>query len=96
MNGDFFVGRSLFTPTEGAAIGALLATIAALHVGGMRWRNVFGSLLATAEQSGMIFLILLGAELYNAFLARTNMPHAAARGSPRSRSRPIWSWRSSS
>ena len=31
MNGDFFVGRSLFTPTEGAAIGALLATIAALH-----------------------------------------------------------------
>ncbi len=78
MNGDFFVGRSLFTPTEGAAIGALLATIAACTIGGMRWRNVFGSLLATAEQSGMIFLILLGAELYNAFLARTNMPHAAA------------------
>src|SRR3954452_4743631 len=78
MNGDFFVGRSLFTPTEGAAIGALLATIAACTIGGMRWQNVLGSLLATAEQSGMIFLILLGAELYNAFLARTNMPHAAA------------------
>src|SRR5439155_1272433 len=48
MNGDFFVGRSLFTPTEGAAIGALLATIAACTIGGLRWRNVFGSLLATA------------------------------------------------
>jgi tripartite ATP-independent transporter DctM subunit len=78
MNGDFFLGRSLFTPTEGAAIGALLATIAACTIGGMRWRNVLRSLRATAEQSGMIFLILLGAELYNAFLARTNMPHTAA------------------
>src|SRR5262249_49870453 len=78
MNGDFFIGRSLFTPTEGAAIGALLAAIAAMTVGGMRWREVFGSVRATAEQSGMIFLILLGAELYNAFLARTNMPQVAA------------------
>src|ERR1044071_7851746 len=47
MNGDFFVGRSLFTPTEGAAIGALLAAIAACTIGGMRWRNVIGSLKAT-------------------------------------------------
>jgi TRAP-type C4-dicarboxylate transport system permease large subunit len=78
MNGDFFFGRSLFTPTEGAAVGALLASIAALTVGGMRWRQLVGSVRATAEQSGMIFLILLGAELYNAFLARTNTPQAAA------------------
>jgi len=28
----------------------------------------------------MIFLILLGAELYNAFLARTNMPQVVAQG----------------
>ncbi len=78
MNGDFFLGRSLFTPTEGAAIGALLATMAAVTVGGLRWRDALRSLRATAEQSGMIFLILLGAELYNAFLARTNMPQMAA------------------
>src|SRR5262249_53423449 len=70
MNGDFFIGRSLFTPTEGAAIGALLAAIAAMTVGGMRWRKVFGSVRAAGEQSGMIFLILFGAELYNPFLAR--------------------------
>src|SRR3954451_3725192 len=78
MNGDFFLGRSLFTPTEGAAIGALLAAIAAFTVGGLGWRDALRSLRATAEQSGMIFLILLGAELYNAFLARTNMPQTAA------------------
>jgi len=68
----------LFTPTEGAAIGALMATIAAVTIGGLTWRNVMQSLAATAGQSGMIFLILLGAELYNAFLARTHMPQMAA------------------
>jgi C4-dicarboxylate transporter, DctM subunit len=78
MNGDFFIGRSLFTPTEGAAIGALCATIAALTVGGMKMPKVLSSVRTTAEQTGMIFLILLGAEIYNAFLARTQMPQIAA------------------
>jgi C4-dicarboxylate transporter, DctM subunit len=78
MNGDFFVGRSLFTPTEGAAVGALCATIAAVLVGGARAKQIFSSVRATGEQTGMIFLILLGAEMYNAFLARTNMPQIMA------------------
>ena len=78
MNGDFFVGRSLFTPTEGAAVGALCATLAAVFVGGAGVRKIFGSLRATGEQTGMIFLILLGAEMYNAFLARANMPQVMA------------------
>jgi C4-dicarboxylate transporter, DctM subunit len=78
MNGDFFVGRSLFTPTEGAAIGALCATLAAVTVGGMKFRELVKPVRATAEQTGMIFLILLGAEIYNAFLARTQMPQVMA------------------
>ena len=78
MNGDFFVGRSLFTPTEGAAIGAMLASIAAVTVGGLGRKELLSSVKATALQSGMIFLILLGAELYNAFLARTHLPQVAA------------------
>ena len=78
MNGDFFVGRSLFTPTEGAAIGALCATIAAVTVGGMKFVELVRPVRATAEQTGMIFLILLGAEIYNAFLARTAMPQVMA------------------
>ncbi len=78
MNGDFFVGRSLFTPTEGAAIGALCATIAALTVGGLKPKDLIAPIRATAVQSGMIFLILLGAALYNAFLGRTQMPQVMA------------------
>ena len=56
----------------------------------MRWPDVFGSVRATAEQSGMIFLILLGAELYNAFLARTNMPQVVAQWVSGWACRPIW------
>jgi C4-dicarboxylate transporter, DctM subunit len=78
MNADMFIGRSLFTPTEGAAIGAFCATIAALTVGGLKFKDLVKPVRSTAEQTGMIFLILLGAELYNAFLARTQMPQVAA------------------
>lgn len=78
MNGDVFFGRSIFTPTEGASIGALSATLAALTVGGIGWREIVRQVRATAEQTGMIFLILLGAMVYNAFLARTGMPQVMA------------------
>lgn len=78
MNGDAFFGRSLFTPTEGAAVGAFCTGLAALAVGRMPLGDLVPVLKDTAEQTGMIFLILLGAEIYNAFLARTGMPQEAA------------------
>jgi C4-dicarboxylate transporter DctM subunit len=78
MNGDVFVGRSLFTPTEGAAVGAFCTGLVAVTVGRMPLREVVPVLKDTAGQTGMIFLILLGAEIYNAFLARTGMPQEAA------------------
>ena len=78
MNGDFFFHHSLFTPTEGASLGAALTGLAAAGIGGIGWRALRAALLQTAEQSGMIFLILLGADVYNAFLARTHLPAQAA------------------
>ena len=68
-----------FSPTEGAAIGAAAVGLIAVAVGGMRWRGLRQSLLETAEITAMIFLILLGAELFNAFLALTQMPTEVAR-----------------
>jgi C4-dicarboxylate transporter DctM subunit len=78
MNGDAFFGRSLFTPTEGAAVGAFCTGLVALTIGRMPLSELIPTLKDTAEQTGMIFLILLGAEIYNAFLARTGMPQEAA------------------
>ncbi len=63
-----------FSPTEGAAIGAGSVGLIAVVIGGMRWRELSQSLLETAEITALIFLILLGAEIFNAFLALTQMP----------------------
>ncbi|MDO9706708.1 TRAP transporter large permease [Paracraurococcus lichenis] len=68
----------VFTPTESAAIGC----IATLAVGALRGtldlRGAVAALLATAETTAMIFVILLGAEVFNAFLALTQAPELLA------------------
>jgi tripartite ATP-independent transporter DctM subunit len=63
----------LFSPTEGAAVGAA-ATGAIALAGGMRAPGFRAAILATAETTGMIFFILLGAAFYNAFLAYARVP----------------------
>ena len=78
MNGEFFFGRGLFTPSEGASIGAALTLVAAVAIGKARWPEIRSALLQTAEQSGMIYLILIGADIFNAFLARTHLTNEAA------------------
>jgi C4-dicarboxylate transporter, DctM subunit len=68
----------LFTANEAAAVGAAGAGLLACFQGGMRWTGFVDSLLGTGRTSAMIFLILIGAEIYNAFLARTRLPFVAA------------------
>ncbi|UYN97810.1 MAG: TRAP transporter large permease [Enhydrobacter sp.] len=68
----------VFSPTEGAAVGAIAMLAVAVLLGGLRWQGLKGALLQTAETSGMIFLILLGAEIFNAFLALSQLPVAVA------------------
>ena len=63
-----------FSPTEGAAIGAAAVGLLAITVGGMRWQGMRACLVDTAETTALIFLILMGAEIFNAFLALTQMP----------------------
>lgn len=67
-----------FTPTEGAAVGAFGTGALAFTHGGMRLSGLIECLRNTAEATAMIFLILLGASVYNAFLALTRMPMDAA------------------
>ena len=68
----------IFTPTEAAAVG----TVAMLAVGLMQrrldWSDFKQSLVQTAETSAMIFAILLGAEVFDAFLALSQLPQKAA------------------
>jgi tripartite ATP-independent transporter DctM subunit len=67
-----------FTPTEGAGIGAAgMALIAVFH-GGMRWQGFLDTMYETAQTSAMIFVILLGAGIFNAFLGFSQLPIWAA------------------
>ncbi len=63
-----------FSATEGAAIGAAATFILAVTLGGMRWQGLRESLLSTAETTGIIFIVLLGAELFSAGLALSQLP----------------------
>jgi len=64
----------IFTPTEGAAVGALGTGLIALANGGLTFRTLLDSFTDTARSSAMIFFIVLGAAFYNLFLARTRVP----------------------
>lgn len=68
----------LFTPTEGAAVGALGTGIIAFMNGGLGGKELLGSFTATARSTAMIFFIVLGAGLYNGFLAVTQVPQTMA------------------
>ncbi len=63
-----------FTPTEGAAVGAAGTGLVALMSGNLTWRVLGEALIGTAKTTAMIFFIVLGASLYNNFLALSGAP----------------------
>ena len=62
-----------FTPTEAAAIGTVATAFVAWRSGGLKGRGFLQCMYGTAAATGMIFLILLGADVLNVFLALTQM-----------------------
>jgi C4-dicarboxylate transporter, DctM subunit len=65
-----------FTPTEGAAVGAAGTGLIALARGGLGWRELRDAILGTAISTAFIFFIVLGAGVYNTFLALAQLPNA--------------------
>ncbi|WP_426957115.1 TRAP transporter large permease [Muricoccus radiodurans] len=68
----------VFTPTESAAVGVIATLVVGLARRTLSWDEIKLALLNTAETSAMIFVILLGAEVFNAFLALTQAPDLLA------------------
>ena len=68
----------VFTPTEGAAVGAIAMLLVGLAQRSLDLRGILASLRQTAETSAMIFIILLGSEVFDAFLALSRLPETAA------------------
>ncbi|HEX6268344.1 MAG TPA: TRAP transporter large permease [Burkholderiales bacterium] len=67
-----------FNPTPAAAVGVVLVLVFGMLRGDMGLAGIKQALLDTARTSGMIYLILLGAQLLNIFMARGGVPQAAA------------------
>ncbi|MBL6863485.1 MAG: TRAP transporter large permease [Rhodospirillales bacterium] len=68
----------IFTPTEGAGIGCIGTFLLAITRGRMRWKGIKDVFLGTASTTGLIFLIILGAAIFSAFLGFTELPNDLA------------------
>jgi len=63
-----------FTPTEAGAVGAFGAIVFSLIRRRLSWQGFKDSVIDTMLNTGMIFTILVGALIFNAFLAVTTIP----------------------
>jgi tripartite ATP-independent transporter DctM subunit len=74
--GGIYLG--VFTPTEGAAVGAAATGALAWAMGTLDRQGAIEAVIETAKLTGMIFIILIGAEVYGAFLALSGAPQGLA------------------
>jgi C4-dicarboxylate transporter, DctM subunit len=68
----------VFSPTEGAAIGAVMTLVVGLAKRELSGAAISRSFVGTAETSAMVFMIFLGADMMNASLALTELPKFVA------------------
>ena len=68
----------IFSPTEGASVGAVGALILAVANGRYSWPALLADLVETAKLTAMIFTILIGAFLFNNFLIIAGIPTLVA------------------
>ena len=62
----------LFTPTEGAGIGALIALVISL-IKGMRWKGIKESVLAVGRTATPLLVIVFAAQLYSRTLSMSGI-----------------------
>ena len=74
--GGIYAG--VFTPTEAAAVGALGVAVIACFAKGPKLAIFKRSVIETAVATGMIFMILIGADIFNSFVALSGLPQALA------------------
>lgn len=70
--GGIYAG--LFTPTEAAGVGAFLSLLLAMVRGRLSWGSLSSLSLESVRTTALVFLILVGAHIFNPFLALTHIP----------------------
>ncbi|MTI16158.1 TRAP transporter large permease [Rhodobacteraceae bacterium RKSG542] len=63
-----------FTPTEAAGIGAGVSFLIALGMGGLTTQKLFNATLDSVRTTAMIFIIIIGAEIFANFVNFAGLP----------------------
>ena len=74
--GGIYMG--VFTPTEAAGVGAFGAFIFALLKGKINMKSLIQCLMDTGKTTAMIFLIIIGANIFSTFLGLARLPMGLA------------------
>jgi tripartite ATP-independent transporter DctM subunit len=70
--GGIYAG--VFTPVEASAIGAGLVIALAFAMRAIGWGQFRGAMLETIKTSAMLYMVVIGANVLNPFLAMTHIP----------------------
>jgi C4-dicarboxylate transporter DctM subunit len=68
----------VMTAMEAAGVGAFLAFIIGLALRKINLKNIISSLNMTIKTSGMIFIVLIGAMIFNYFIVMSGIPQSLA------------------
>ena len=74
--GGLFAGW--FTPTEAAGVGAFCVLALSVAMRRLNWKGFKDSVSETTRTTAMILIIVLGAIIFNKFIAVTRLPFALA------------------
>jgi C4-dicarboxylate transporter DctM subunit len=69
----------IVTPTEVGAIGAFLAAVIGVALGRLSWKDAIEAFKGTIRTSAMVFLILIGANIFGNFMALSEVPQHLAK-----------------
>ncbi|WP_010141849.1 TRAP transporter large permease [Oceanicola sp. S124] len=72
--GGIYLG--VFTPVEASGVGAALTVILAFATRAIGTRGFWRAVMDTVRTSAMLYMIVVGANVLNPFLALTNIPEA--------------------
>ncbi len=70
--GGLLIG--VFTSTEAGAVGAFCAFLSAIARRKLTWVKTKEAVLETMKTAGMIYAVMIGATLFNYFMAASNLP----------------------
>jgi tripartite ATP-independent transporter DctM subunit len=72
--GGIYMG--IWTVTEAAGVGAGMALLIALLKGKLGWASLTTALYDTTKMTAMLFVVLIGADIFQRFVVRAGLPDA--------------------